>query len=141
MKQGSSEVKMEPGAGSELLEADKKIDLWMAALLRTGVLLAAALVLAGGVLYLTQERGPLRNYHVFQGEPAQFRTVSGILHEASRFTGPGLIQLGLLVLIATPIARVAFSVVAFLYERDWTYVVVTLIVLGLLCYSLLGGHG
>jgi uncharacterized membrane protein len=55
--------------------------------------------------------------------------------------GRGLIQLGLLILIATPIARVAFSVVAFLYQRDWTYVVVTLIVLGLLVYSLLGGHG
>jgi uncharacterized membrane protein len=47
-------------------------------------------------------------------------------------------QLGLLVLIATPITRVAFSVFAFFYERDWKYVVFTLIVLGLLLYSLLG---
>jgi uncharacterized membrane protein len=46
-----------------------------------------------------------------------------------------------LVLIATPIARVAFSLFAFLWQRDWTYVVVTVIVLGLLVYSLLGGHG
>lgn len=141
MEQPNNEVKTARVPGSELLEADKKIDLWMAALLRTGVLLAALLVLAGGGLYLAKERGPVPNYHFFQGEPPEFRTISGIFHEALRFSGPGLIQLGLLVLIATPIARVAFSVVAFLYQRDWTYVAVTLIVLGLLCYSLLGGHG
>jgi uncharacterized membrane protein len=69
------------------------------------------------------------------------RTVSGIFHEALALHGPGLIQFGLLILIATPIARVAFSVVAFLYQGDWTYVVVTLVVLGLLVYSLLGGGG
>ena len=50
----------------------------------------------------------------------------------------GLIQIGLLALIATPIARVTFSVFAFLYQRDWEYVAFTLIVLGLLLYSLLG---
>lgn len=54
------------------------------------------------------------------------------------FHGRGLIQLGLLLLIATPIARVTFSVFAFFYQRDGKYVVFTLIVLGLLLYSLLG---
>ncbi len=49
-----------------------------------------------------------------------------------------MIQLGLLLLIATPIARVAFSVVGFAIERDRMYVVFTLIVLAILLYSLLG---
>jgi uncharacterized membrane protein len=52
--------------------------------------------------------------------------------------GRGLIQLGLLFLIATPIARVAFSIVGFAIERDRMYVVFTLIVLAILLYSLLG---
>ena len=52
--------------------------------------------------------------------------------------GRGVIQLGLLLLIATPIARVAFSVVGFALERDRMYVVFTLIVLAILLYSLLG---
>jgi uncharacterized membrane protein len=52
-----------------------------------------------------------------------------------------LIQFGLLVLVATPVARVLFSVIAFIYERDWTYVAITMIVLALLCYSLFGGGG
>ncbi len=121
--------------------AEKRMDEIVGRLLRTGVILAAAFVVAGGVVFLARHPEPVTNYHVFQGEPEELRTAPGIFHEALAFRGRGLIQLGLLILIATPIARVAFSVVAFLYQRDWTYVVVTVIVLGLLVYSLLGGHG
>ena len=45
-----------------------------------------------------------------------------------------------MLLIATPIARVLFSVVAFALQRDRTYVVVTLIVLAVLLYSLIRGR-
>jgi uncharacterized membrane protein len=51
-----------------------------------------------------------------------------------------LIQLGLLLLIATPVARVAFSVAVFAMQRDRLYVVVALIVLAVLMYSLTGGR-
>jgi uncharacterized membrane protein len=120
---------------------EKRMDEIMGRLLRAGVILSAVFVLAGGAIYLERHQTPVIDYRVFQGEPEELRTVSGIFHEALALRGRGLIQLGLLILIATPIARVAFSVVAFLYQRDWTYVVVTLIVLGLLVYSLLGGGG
>jgi uncharacterized membrane protein len=53
-------------------------------------------------------------------------------------SGRGLIQLGLLFLIATPVARVAFSVAAFALEKDTLYVAVTLVVLTLLLLSLTG---
>ena len=120
---------------------DKRMDEIIGRLLQAGVILSALFVLAGGAVYVARHPEPVTDYRVFQGEPEQLRTVSGIVHEAVALHGRGLIQLGLLILIATPIARVAFSVVAFLYQRDWTYVVVTLIVLGLLVYSLLGGGG
>ena len=123
---------------SELAQTDKRIDELMGLLLRSGVILAAAIVFAGGVVYLARHPFPSTNYRVFQSEPEGLRTISGILREAEAFKGRGLIQLGLLVLIATPIARVMFSVLAFCYQRDWKYVVFTLIVLGLLLYSLLG---
>jgi uncharacterized membrane protein len=123
---------------SESAQTDKRLDELMGFLLRSGVILAASIVLAGGVVYLARHPFPAINYRVFQGEPQNLRTVSGIFSEAKAFHGRGLIQLGLLVLIATPIARVTFSVFAFFYERDWKYVVFTLIVLGLLLYSLLG---
>jgi len=123
------------------LRQDQRMDQIMAVLLRSGVLLAASLVFIGGVVYLSRHNLPAINYRAFQGEPQELRTVGGILREAGKFHGRGLIQLGLLILIATPVARVLFSVFAFIYERDLTYVVITMIVLTLLCYSLFGGGG
>lgn len=123
------------------LRQDQRMDQIMAVLLRSGVSLAAGLVFIGGIVYLSRHDLPAINYRVFQGEPQELRTVSGILREAATFHGRGLIQLGLLVLIATPVARVLFSVLAFVYEKDWTYVAITMIVLALLCYSLFGGGG
>ena len=123
---------------SELTQTDKRMDELIGLLLRSGVILAAAFVFAGGVVYLVRNLFPATNYQVFHGEPQSLRTISGILSEARAFKGRGLIQLGLLVLIATPIARVAFSVLAFCYQRDWKYVFFTLVVLGLLLHSLLG---
>jgi uncharacterized membrane protein len=119
----------------------KRMDEIIGRLLQAGVILSALFVLAGGAVYVARHPEPVTDYRVFQGEPEELRTVSGIVHEAVALHGRGLIQLGLLLLIATPIARVAFSAVAFLYQRDWTYVVVTLIVLGLLVYGLFGGGG
>jgi uncharacterized membrane protein len=123
------------------LRQDQRMDQIMAVLLRSGVSLAAGLVFIGGIVYLSRHDLPAINYRVFEGEPQELRTVSGILREAATFHGRGLIQLGLLVLIATPVARVLFSVLAFVYEKDWTYVAITMIVLALLCYSLFGGGG
>jgi uncharacterized membrane protein len=117
---------------------DKRIDELMGLLLRSGVLFAASVVFVGGVVYLARYPCPAIDYRVFQTEPRSLRTISGIFNDAIAFHGRGLIQLGLLLLIATPIARVTFSVFAFFYQRDWKYVVFTLIVLGLLLYSLLG---
>lgn len=122
------------------LQMDKRVDELMGLLLRSGVLIAAAIVAIGGIVFVARHPEPVMNYHVFQGEPAELRTIKGIFAEVLAFRGRGLIQLGLLLLIATPVARVAFSVGAFLYERDWKYVAVSLLVLALLFYSLFSGH-
>lgn len=122
------------------VRADERMDAIIGHLLRTGVILAATIVCAGGILFVVRHPLPVTNYHVFQGEPEELRTVPGILRNAFNWHGRGLIQLGLLVLIATPVARVIFSIFAFLYEKDWTYVAVTAVVLALLLFSLLGGH-
>jgi len=117
-------------------DADWQIEQLLGTLLRTGVILAAVLVLAGGCLYLARhgtEKPHLREFH---GEPADLCSVDGIVAAALVPRGRGIIQLGLLVLIATPVARVVFSVFAFARERDFTYVFLTLIVLGVLLYSL-----
>jgi uncharacterized membrane protein len=107
-------------------------------LLRTGVLISAAVVLSGACVYLFRHAHQPADYRVFQGEPSEFRTIPGVVHSVISGHGRGLIQLGLLLLIATPIARVAFSIVGFAIERDRLYVAFTLIVLAVLLYSLLG---
>jgi uncharacterized membrane protein len=117
---------------------DERMERFIGALLRTGVLLAASLVLAGAVVSLAQHRGQRPDYQVFRGEPRTLRGVEGIVRDALALDGPGLVQIGLLVLIATPVARVAFSVLAFAAQRDRKYVVITLIVLAVLGFSLFG---
>ena len=119
--------------------SDRRMDEWIGLLLRAGVILASVTVLAGGLMYLASQPMIAVNYRVFQPEPRGLRTIPGILGSAKAMSGRGLIQLGLLILIATPIARVAFSVLAFSYQRDWKYVLFTIVVLALLLYSLVRG--
>jgi uncharacterized membrane protein len=131
---------MQEEAEATARRPDQKIDEVMGRVLQTGVILAASVVFTGGAIFLSRHQVPVTNYKVFQGEPAELRTLTGILHQAAELGGRGLIQLGLLLLIATPVARVAFSLLAFLWQRDWTYALVTVGVLGLLLYSLFGGY-
>jgi uncharacterized membrane protein len=109
-------------------------------LLRAGVILAAAVVFLGGVLYLVRRGAETQELGTFHGEPESLSTLRGILRSALAFRSRGLIQLGLLLLIATPVARVALSAYGFARLRDWFYVVVTLLVLGILLFSLFGPH-
>ncbi len=118
---------------------DEHFEMILAYVLRAGVLLSATVVACGGVVFLASHGFERPSYHVFRGEPVPLRSVDGIVGEALQLRGRGLIQVGLLLLIATPIARVVFSIVGFVRQRDWMYVVITLIVLSLLGYSLLVG--
>jgi uncharacterized membrane protein len=121
---------------------DVQVEQLLGNLLRAGVLLAATVVLVGGAVYLLhhgQEPRPALQKFREDAEAPEYRSPTGIVGEALTGRGRGLIQLGLLLLIATPVARVVFSVFAFARERDTTYVVLTLIVLGVLLYSLFFG--
>jgi uncharacterized membrane protein len=117
---------------------DQRVEEIIGNLLRSGVLLAALVVAAGGMIYLAGNGHAHPDYRLFRGEPSDLRHVRGILADARAWRGRGIIQLGLLLLIATPVARVAFSIVAFALQRDRMYVVVTLIVFATLLYSLTG---
>jgi uncharacterized membrane protein len=109
--------------------SDDRVQWVIGTLLRWGVVLAAAMVLAGGALYIGSCGSTVPDYKVFRGVPPELRAVTGIVREAVSLNPLGLIQFGILLLIATPVARVAFSVAAFALQRDRTYVVVTLFVL------------
>ena len=117
---------------------DQRIELMIGNLLRAGVLLSAAVVILGGIIYLARHGHATADYRTFQGELSPLRSLTGIFHGALHLGARAIIQLGLLLLIATPIARVIFSAIAFARERDYLYVVFTLAVLAILTYSLLG---
>ncbi len=119
-------------------EEEHRIELGLAHLLRAGVIAAAALVLVGGIMYLRQDGAFHPDYARFNGEPSNLQHPLGVLAQALALRPLGLIQLGVLVLLATPVVRVAFSLLAFAKEKDRTYVWMTAVVLTILVLSLLG---
>jgi uncharacterized membrane protein len=108
-------------------------------LLRAGVILSAMVVLIGIAMYATAPHRTMHYFQFFRGEPADLRSVSSILRAARALKPAGIIQFGLLLLLATPAARVVLSMLAFACQRDKVYVLVTLIVLSVLIFSMAGG--
>lgn len=118
---------------------DRSIESMVSLVLRVGVLVSGSVVLAGGLYYLLRHGGETESFHKFHGTAAADRIVSQIARGAFALRARSIIQLGLLLLIATPILRVAFSLVGFALERDRTYVLITSIVLAILLYAMVSG--
>lgn len=126
--------------------SERDMELLIGKLLRYGVMLACGITLFGGVIYLFQNHGvsmehykPIPDGTPFPGVEQYLRELSTILPRVLSFDGAAIIQLGVCVLIATPILRVAISVFAFLIEKDYMYVVITLIVLSIIIANMLLG--
>ena len=126
-------------APAERGHEDFALEQRLGALLRGGVILSASVTLIGGIMFLATHGGAHVSYHTFTGEPTELRTVGGVIAGVARGDSISIIQLGVLLLIATPIARVAISVIGFARERDWMYVGCSLLVLALLMYGLVHG--
>jgi len=117
---------------------DGRMELVIGNLLRVMVTISAAFVAVGGALYLIRHGLEAPDYGVFDGVPKNLRSLRDVISVAGGMKSVGIIQIGLLLLIATPVARVIFSVFAFLIERDSLYAVVASIVLAVLLLSLTG---
>jgi uncharacterized membrane protein len=115
---------------------DENLELAIGRMLQTGVLLAAAVVLVGGILYLLHASGPRPDYSHFHGVAPELRTPFGIWRGILHGDPESTIQFGLLLLIATPVMRVILAAIGFLMERDWLYFWVSATVLAVLLYSL-----
>jgi uncharacterized membrane protein len=120
----------------------RDMELFIGKWLRIGVFTSAAVALLGGIVYLsTHNVIPDYRAHNFTGAGKQFRNIPDILHGAMTLNGPSIIQLAVIILIATPIFRIAFSVFAFAIERDKMYVIITLIVLSVILFGIFSGLG
>lgn len=120
-------------------ESAGQLERVLGVLLRSGVLLAAFVVAIGAVLFLLHHGFQQPDYSTFHAQPPELRSVGAIVVAASKLDALAVTQFGLLLLIATPIARVVFSLVGFIVQRDWMYIVVTALVLALLLFGLFGG--
>ena len=112
----------------------------MGRMLQAGVTIAAIVVLIGGVLFLAQNGGSLRDYQHFHEAAPATSTVGGILASAAHLEPRGIMGFGILLLIATPVCRVIFGVIGFARLRDRLYTVISLIVLGVLLFSFFSQH-
>jgi uncharacterized membrane protein len=115
---------------------DEQVELWMGRVLQIGVSVAAFVVISGGIVYLIHQGGERPDYRNFHDVVPWLKTAGGIVHAAADGHGRALIQLGLLLMIATPVMRVIFAVFAFAVEKDWLYTGVSCFVLAVLAYSL-----
>jgi uncharacterized membrane protein len=116
-------------------EREYSLEMAMGRMLQIGVTIAALVVLIGGVMYLAQNGGSLRDYEHFHAATPSTTTISGIVASAAHLDSRGIMGLGILLLIATPVCRVIFGVIGFAFLRDKLYTVISLIVLGVLLFS------
>ena len=119
---------------------DQQLEQTIGNLLRAGVLLSATVVFGGGVWLLIQSGRTPVDYHQFHAPAAGLRSTVHVVEGVEHPNPQDVIQLGLLLLIATPVARVMLSMVGFAFQHDRLYVVLTLVVLVVLAYSLVVPH-
>ncbi|MDR2122128.1 MAG: DUF1634 domain-containing protein [Flavobacteriaceae bacterium] len=119
--------------------AKRDVEFYIGKLLRYGVILASVITVTGGVIYLIQHPDEKPDFRTFTGTPEYLRELSTLLPRIIQFDGLAIIQLGVAVLIATPILRVVLSIIAFTIEKDRMYVVITCIVLAIILSNMFFG--
>jgi uncharacterized membrane protein len=123
------------------LLSEEGMKLFLGKTLRLGTIVSCAITLLGGIIYLFHSHHITPDYSPenFKGAAGYLREFSGIIPRILEADGAAIIQLGVIVLIATPIVRILFSVVAFLLEKDYLYVGITLLVLGIIIANMVLG--
>ena len=119
--------------------AEEHVEQMVGNLLRIGVLIAAAVALLGGIAFMIHHGALIPDHSTFRGQPEMLSTLSGVISGALALQPAAIVQLGVVLLIATPVARVLLTLIAFALQRDWMYVLISGIVLVLLGYSLFVG--
>ena len=119
----------------------RRVETAISYVLRIGVVASVITVLIGMVMVFRQHPGYASitgkvSYHIVSGPSTRFPHTLGQLGTAlSQGTGDGVIVLGLIILLATPVLRVAVGVLSFIYEKDPPMTIVTLLVLAVLIAS------
>ncbi len=118
---------------------DVDIQILLGKVLRTGTTLSISIVLLGGMIFLFRHGNSIINYSKFTGIPDFVHYIKQLIPAAFNFKGQAIIQLGIILLIGTPILRVLFSAIGFALERDYLYVFISLLVFSIIIASMLTG--
>lgn len=118
---------------------DRDIQVILGTLLRAGVIISMTIVLIGGIIFLIHHKGAIVDYKVFKPEISDLSSIAAIFNGVATFHGDAIVQFGVLMLIFTPIARIIFAIFSFFIERDYLYVIIGFIILGIITISLSGG--
>ncbi len=124
--------------------AVQRVELIISTVLRTGVITSVIIIAAGTLLSFVHHPDYLYDRTDFQRltrPGAAFpHTLGAVASGLMQGGGQAVIALGLLVLLITPVVRVAISVFAFIFECDYRFTLITAVVLALLLVSFLLGQ-
>ncbi|HTD41493.1 MAG TPA: DUF1634 domain-containing protein [Mucilaginibacter sp.] len=118
---------------------DKDMQVIIGWILRAGVLVSMILVFIGGIFFIYRHGHSIPDYSKFTGIPDFIQNINGIIDGMLHLKGQAIIQFGIILLIATPVIRVAFSAIGFLMEKDYLYTAITLVVLLIILASMISG--
>ena len=116
----------------------RQMEMFIGRMLRVGVFTACAIAIVGGILYIVQKGGTQVDFAEFTSSMA-VESIGDVIRGVLALDAISVIQLSLLILIATPIMRVAVSVIAFAIEKDLLYVIITLAVLSIIIFNIFNG--
>lgn len=115
------------------------MQLLLGQVLRTGTVISISIVFFGGIIYLYRHGRAIADYRAFTGVPVFVQHAGIIFQSAFKMKGQAIIQLGIMLLIATPIIRVLFSAIGFILEKDYLYLTISLLVLFIIFMSMISG--
>ena len=134
-------------ASAEELQQEARVrraELVISGVLRVGVVTSLLVIVVGTLLtffhhpdYVTSRAELDRLTHPGAAVP---QSLKGVMSGIRSFRGQSIVAAGLLLLILTPVVRVAVSILAFMVQRDRTYVAITSVVLLLLLLSFVLGR-
>jgi uncharacterized membrane protein len=119
---------------------DTDIQSLIGQVLRMGMIVSMSIVFLGGILFIYRHGHSIPDYKLFKGIPPFLQNPDSLVHAALNFKGQAIIQLGIILLIATPVLRVIFSTIGFVLEKDYLYTGISLLVLMIIFASMMGGH-
>ncbi len=117
------------------------MEIWISYVLRWGVIAAAIVVLIGGTVFLISgpaARDPHSLHQLINQDYSNRSSIQAKITGLKHLRGLEIVDLGLILLILTPVIRVAMTFVLFFKLRDWLFTILTAIVLSILLLGISG---